>query len=397
MKILIVGDPHFGGSYSYGRTDIHKYVNTRLLDFFNTFDYIIDYIISNDISTLVITGDIFEHRRPQASELSYFSKRIKKLRDLKVDTHIVIGNHDMIRDQKVTTVDVLRSLKLDNVHIYPNIKSTSIGNGSDIVNFIFFPFRTRSMLGCSTNDDAIKRLSDRLKYEISKIPNKFPNILVGHLMIHDTRLGHVVSESSPDEIVLPCEMFKDLDAVIMGHVHSHCVIQNNPLVAYIGSMESKDFNESKMNKYFMVIDTENKLSCKFELLPVRKLHDIIIDFSDTQEKEFTNEIKTHLKKIDIKGDIVRVTIIMDSNMLYYFNKESLRKFLRRRLKVHHCIGIHPQIISKRQLRKATITERNDPLSSFNEYLDLEADSDMREKMREIGVQIIKDRKLAFQS
>jgi exonuclease SbcD len=396
MKVVILGDTHFGGGYSLGKTDAHRHVNTRLIDFSNTFDYVIDYIIANDVSHLIITGDIFEYRRPQASELSLFSKKIRKLIEFGIHTHIVVGNHDMIREQKATTIDVLRSLKLPTVHVYPDIESIVCGE-DDLINFIFFPFRTRQMLDCLTNEDAAKRLSDRLEYEINGLDSG-PIILVGHLMLQGTQIGNAVLETSPGEVVLPTKMFKKLDGVVMGHVHPHMIVRKKkPFMTYIGSMECKDFGEAKHNKYFLVIDNnKGKLKFNFEPLPIRPLHDIIIDQSDViSSKEVIEGSKEYLKEFAetniLDGSIVRVTIIMNERALYGFNKDKIRYFLKKDLKVNRCVGIYPQMVSKRQLRKSSITERNDPLVSFNEFLELELDLSMREKMKKVGTRIIKER------
>ncbi len=398
MKVVILGDTHFGGGYSIGRTDAHRHLNTRLIDFSNTFDYVVDFMVANDVPHLIITGDIFEHRRPQASELSLFAKKTRRLTELGIHTHIVIGNHDTIREQKTTTVDVLRSLKLPMVHVYSDIESISCGEDNDLINFIFFPFRTRQMLDCLSNEEAVKRLYDRLQYEIGGIDNSGPKILVGHLMLQGTRIGNTVLEASPGEVVLPLNMFKGLDGVIMGHVHPHMIIRKRkPFTAYVGSMESKDFGEAKHNKYFLLVDSEKKkLKFNFELLPVRPLYDINIDQSDASNGgEIVIGVKKYLKDFNKKhvldGSIVRVTIIMDDKALYDFNKDKIRYFLKKSMKVNYCVGVYPQMVSKRQLRKSSITERDDPEDSFKEFLELESDPVMRQKMKDIGIRIIRER------
>lgn len=398
MKVVVLGDTHFGGGYSLGKTDMHRHVNTRLVDFSNTFDHVVDYMVANDVAHFIITGDVFEHRRPQASELSLFSKKMRRLTELGIHTHIVIGNHDTIREQKTTTVDVLRSLKLPMVHVYPDIESITCGDNKDAINFIFFPFRTRQMLDCSSNEEAVKRLSDRLRYEMGGFEKKGPVILVGHLMLQGTKIGNAVLEASPGEVVLPVDMFQGLSGVVMGHVHPHMIVRKkSPFITYVGSMECKDFGEAKHNKYFLLIDnSDKKLIFNFEQLPVRPLHDITIDQSRANTaaeamKGTKEDLKKFAKNNEVEGSIIRVTITIDEAALYDFNKDKIRYFLRKNLKVNHCVGIYPLMVSKRQLRKSSITERNDPLSSFSDYLELESDPVMREKMREIGVRIIKDR------
>lgn len=396
MKVVILGDTHFGGGYSLGKVDIHRQINSRLIDFSNTFDYVIDYLVDQGAEHLILTGDIFELRRPQASELSLFSEKMFRLSELKIHTHIVVGNHDLTLAQKATTIDVLKELKLPYVHVYSDIKSITCGKGEDVINFIFFPFKNRKMFKCNTNEEAISRLRNHLEYEIKSI-TKGPRVLVGHLMLEGTNISPGVLESSLSELVLPLEMFKNLDATIMGHVHPHQIIQRDPLVAYIGSMERSKFDEGKHKKYLLLVETSDKdLIFNFEELPVRNLYDIVIDQSDTATcEEAYNNIYRFLteysEKQDLFGSIIRLQIFMSEGGLYGFKSEKILAFLKKEFKIHHCAGIHTHVSSKRQLRKESITERIEPLTAFNEFLDLEEDSPLKQRMKELGTQVIIER------
>jgi len=398
VKIVILGDTHFGGGYSLGKIDTQKQLNTRLIDFSNTFDYVVDYMISAGVRHFILTGDIFEYRRPSASELSLFSEKIHRLSETGIHTHIVIGNHDLIQAQRATTIDVLRKLKLPKVHIYTDIGSVICSDGSpDVINVIFFPFRTRRMLDCKTNDEAVSKLKDRLQYEVSSIAQG-PKILVGHFMFQGTVLGNNVLEGHGGEVVLPPSMFKKLDGAIMGHIHPHQIIKKSPLITYIGSMEKKNFGDAKHEKYFLVINTEkDDISFCFEKLPVRPIHDITIDQSSLKSgvkvtKNCIKYLKEFSKKNEMVGSIIRIHIFINEKSLYDLDKNMIETFTQDELKVHNCINIHTQVITKRQLRKSSITERKDPLGSFLDYLDLVEDPNMREKMKAIGSKIIKERK-----
>jgi exonuclease SbcD len=401
MKVVILGDTHFGSGYSMGRMHQYRRINTRLLDFSNTFDFVVDYMVSNSVFHFVITGDIFEHRRPQASELSIFSEKICRLEELGIHTHIVIGNHDLIREQKATTIDVLKNLKLPKTSIYSDISSVSCNDGSDnIINLIFFPFRTRYMLDCTTNKEAVDRFSERLQYESKGISNNGPKILIGHLMLQETRLGNTVLESNAGEVVLPHSIFKELDAVVMGHIHSHQIIQKDPFITYIGSMERKDFGESNVGKYFLLVDySDGKLIFNFKKLPVRDLYNITVDQSSAKNgEEVRKGVEEYLiqynKIHNMYGSIVRLTIFIDEQALFNLNRDAIKAFMKEKLKIQHCVsGIHIQIVSEKQLRKASITEYNDPLISFYEFLKLEKDDEIKKCMKEIGTQIIKERSI----
>jgi exonuclease SbcD len=395
MKLVILGDPHFGGGYSLGTIDPHRQINNRLIDFSNTFDYVLDYMKINNIKHFVITGDIFEHRRPYASELGLFSGKMRRLSEIGIHTYIVIGNHDTIQEQCATTIDVLKHLKLPMVHIFSDINSITCADIDNAINLIFFPFRTRRMLGCSSNVNAVGRSSERLQYEINSIHNNDVKILIGHFMLQDTPLGDKVASGHMGEVVLPLSMFDGLDGVIMGHIHHHYIVRKEPLIAYVGSMERKDFG-NKGEKYFLVVESkDNNISYKFEKLPTRPLYDINIDRSLPEEDEkITEYCKDELNKFsksnNMLGSIVRIGILIDECNLYNLDIECLKRFLKDDLKIHHCSGIHVQAIPKRQLRKSTITERIGPLESFKEYLTLIQDEEMRRLMYEKGKLIIEE-------
>jgi len=399
MKIVVLGDTHFGGGYSLGKTDARTHLNTRLLDFSNTFDFSVDYMVNNHVKHFVITGDIFEHRRPAASELSLFSKKMRRLTELGIHTHILVGNHDIIREQKTTTIDVLRSLKLPMVHVYPDIGSLSCSDDTEErINLIFFPFRTRQMLDCASNDEAVARLNDRLQYELRGLPKQYPSILIGHMMLQETKLGGTVLEGESGEVVLPCAMFDDLQAAIMGHVHPHQIIKKDPLIAYVGQMEARDFGEGRYDKYLLMIEyTKDKLLFNFEKLPSRPIYDIIVDQTSVDGgKEATQSTKEYLEDFssdnNMIGSIVRITVVMNEKSIFDFSRDSIRRFIKKKLLVHHCVGIYPQVISKRQLRRSSITESLDLEAAFNEFLELEEDLAIKERMKEVGTRIIRDRR-----
>lgn len=393
MRIVILGDTHFGGGFALGKTDLSSHLNTRLLDFSNSFDYVVDYMINNHVNHFFITGDIFENRRPQASELSLFSKKICRLSELGIHTHIVIGNHDLIKEQSATTLDVFDYLNLKFLHIYSDIESVVCDNS---LNVIFLPFRTREMLNCNSNEEAVERISSLLQYEVKKLDKK-PTIIIGHLMIQGTAIGNAVLDASPGEVVLPSNIFKNFDSVIMGHVHPHIIVKKKPFIVHLGSMECKDFGEGKHKKYFLAIDVnENKLSYCFEQLPVRSLYELTIDQSQAiSGKEATNDsmrqIKNFSLKNDLKDSIIRIEIIINEKCLYDLELDTIKRELKQTHKINYCVGIYPQVVSKRQLRKASITEHNDTLTSFTEYVELEEDIEIKNKMRLVGSKIIMDR------
>jgi len=399
MKLVILGDPHFGGGYSLGKIDRHSQLNSRLIDHGNTMDHVIDFMVEREASQLVITGDIFEHRRPEASQTAAFSERLARLTDHGIHTHIVVGNHDMVRAHNTTTVDMLRLLRLPNVHVWSEIDSIYCEDprGKPGINVIFFPFRTRQMLRCVTNVNAVKYLTDRLKYEICGIEHPGPKILVGHFSLQGAK-SHALSieTHAVSEIVLPLSVFKELDVTVMGHIHQHQVLSKEPFITHIGSMERTDFGEVNQPKYFLVVDTDSgEAEYKFHPLPIRPLHDLSIDQTGaTPENDVMTDIKNSIheyaKKHKMAGSIVRAEIVVNDRVANKVDTSELMRFFFKELSVNNCVGVYSTIVTKRQLRNSDITERVKPKIAFKKFLESIDDEALRKKLERHGNKIIEE-------
>jgi exonuclease SbcD len=191
-------------------------------------------------------------------------------------------------------------------------------------------------------------------------------------------------------------MFKDLDMVVMGHVHQFQIMQEDPLIAHLGSMERTDFGEAKYSKYLMLIEAEgDDLAYEFRPLPVRALHDISIDCTkcdDDAMKHVMAELDAFAAKRRMFGSIVRVEILVDEKDARDVNTAEVLKKLVKDMAVGNCVGVTTTVISRRQLRDSSITERLKPMEAFDRYLKMVDDKEIRDLMRKRGSLIIKGAK-----
>ena len=88
MKIAVLNDTHWGA-----RNDSPAFVN-----YFNRFydEIFFPYLQENNIKTVIHLGDVVDRRKFINFQVAHnFQKKFwKRLWDLKIDTHIIIGNHD---------------------------------------------------------------------------------------------------------------------------------------------------------------------------------------------------------------------------------------------------------------------------------------------------------------
>ena len=60
--------------------------------------------------------------------------------------------------------------------------------------------------------------------------------------------GEEVDEIS-NELMCPVEMFKDYDYAFHGHIHTPQVMNRNPHIAHIGSLDISNFGETNRSKF----------------------------------------------------------------------------------------------------------------------------------------------------
>jgi len=362
MKIAFIGDIHLGAGMSLGKIDPKTQLNTRLLDFINTFDNIIDKLIERDVRVIVLVGDIFETRHPTSAQLNAFSKCIQRVINNKLEVIIVVGNHDQQRTISTTTVDVFDSLKISGLSIYSEFNTHILKDehGKNI-NLILMPYRDRRMIGSKNVFDAV----DVIQNKINSLANNLngPKIAVGHFMIDKSITGENPSSFSINELILPINMFSNIDTVIMGHIHKHIVVsKKNPTIMYTGSMEKNSFGERQHQKVTLILDTNNVQN--IEILPhkTRALFEMNFNYSEMEKcfkHKITDKIILDIERFNMRWNlndtIVKFVTKVKKNDLYYVNQERIKEYILSK-NVKYLMPMQVSSTNSRKLRNKKITE-----------------------------------------
>lgn len=362
MKIGVIGDLHMGGAYNLGKLDQRTQLNSRLLDFSNTFNNIINDFLKRNVEVVLLTGDIFDTRHPTSAQLDVFSKCAQRAISKNMKIVVVVGNHDQLRTISTTTMDVFNSLKLSDIVVYSDIGVHNIKdkNGRDI-NLILMPYRDRRMVGATTNAEAVAKLQNELQL-ISKDLTGL-KIVVGHFMIDKAITGQGGEIFSMSELVIPSSIFKGFDVVVMGHVHKFEVIQRRkPLVVYPGSMEKITFGERHHTKVSIVLDTNEIDNPEIIKSNIRNLYKMEFDYIDS-DKYYKHQITDRIildierfhMKCNLKGAIVEIVVKVKENDLYYINQKRIKEYILNK-KVKHLLSPQISTVSLRKLRNKNITE-----------------------------------------
>lgn len=362
MKIAVIGDCHFGAAYNLGKIDPKTQLNTRLLDFSNTFNGIVDKCVKIGVKTVVLTGDIFETRHPTSAQLDAFSRCITRAVSKKLKFIIVVGNHDQQRTISTTTLDVFKSLKLDGVHVYSDMGTYDIVDEDDTaIKLFLMPYRDKRMVGADTNSDAIDVIREKLA-TLRNDSDADMNIVVGHYMVNSESDVFDIDSMSVNELRLPKDMFYNFDATVMGHVHQHGVISKKRVIIYSGSMEKVNYGEKLHKKVSIVLNTKNIKKVETINNNVRPLHEMVFDYTDANKLYKQNITKKIIEDIDIfcdeyrvKSSIVKLIARVKDNDLYHVNHNEIRSHISSK-GVEYLSSVEITSVSSRQLRNKDITE-----------------------------------------
>src|SRR3970040_1913121 len=116
IRMLHFADAHIGME-NYGRIDPEAGTSSRVRDFLDRLDEVIDYAINHEVDLAVFAGDAFKNRDPDPTQQREFAARIKRLADA-APTLLLVGNHDMpAMASKANSVDIFRALQVPNILI----------------------------------------------------------------------------------------------------------------------------------------------------------------------------------------------------------------------------------------------------------------------------------------
>jgi len=229
MKIALLNDTHFGA-----RND-----SPVFLEYFMKFyeEQFFPYLEENNIKTLIHLGDVTDRRKfiNFKTAHAFRQKFMKRLWEMKIDTHIIIGNHDTYykNTNEVNSVSELCTT-YDGVNepwIYTSPKEVEIGG----CRMLFLPWIC----------------DDNYEESIYAIDNSTSEICMGHLEIK----GFEMQKGIVNEQGLEKSQFKRFEKVISGHFHKK---SDDGHIYYLGAQYEMTWSDYKDPKGFHIFDTETR-------------------------------------------------------------------------------------------------------------------------------------------
>ena len=259
MKIALLNDTHFGC-----RNDSPHFAHYQQRFYDEIF---FPFIKKHNIKTLVHLGDVVDRRKFINYKTAHFFRQefMKRLWEEKVDTHIILGNHDTYY-KNTNQVNAITELctTYDGVNepwVYANPKEVTF----DGLNILFMPW-----ICDETYDESIHA-----------IEHSNSEILMGHLEIK----GFEMNRGFMNEQGLDKSIFKRFEKVISGHFHKK---SDDGHIYYLGTQFEITWNDYKDSKGFHIFDTQTRELTRISN-PLRIFKKIVYD-----------DTKTDYNKLDIE-------------------------------------------------------------------------------------------------
>ncbi len=322
MKILHTADIHLG-SNAFGRIDPKTGRNQRLLDFENSFRFMVDYALSQDIDLFLFCGDAYRTADPSPTEQQVFAECLRPVADQGIPIVMLTGNHDHpVSFGNASAIDIFQHLAGD-VHVFRRPASKRIDTTSGPLQLLALPWPVRSVLlfghdfRGKTPGDACFLLEQIyvsfIADECKKLDPGLPTVLAGHFSVN----GHQIAGSerrSPvthEPTFTPAQLTAfPIDYVALGHIHRHQNLATSPDMApvvYSSSIERVTFNEADQPKGFCLVTIQGSpktTSYEFIETPARRFLDLNVDVRGKADP--SADILAAIQAEEVTGTITRL-------------------------------------------------------------------------------------------
>jgi DNA repair protein SbcD/Mre11 len=377
MKILHFADIHIGME-NYAKLDPKTGLSTRLLDFFETFDFIVETALKEDVDAVVFAGDAYKTRDPNPTQQRGFGERIRRLAKV-IPVILVVGNHDTPNAEgRANTLDIYSALEIDNVWVSRTPELLKISTKSGDLQIVTLPWLHK-------ND--YKTIGEKLQLLYDKIDKNQPAIFLSHAEIVGAQYGSEKGMAIANDVTIPLSLIQDrrLSYVALGHIHKHQVLSkpsDKPLIVYAGSPHRIDFGEEKEDKGICLVNIDSKGKASFEFIktPCRAFLTITINLMPSDQNP-TKTILDEIAKNETSEKVVRVIINIPAGCEGEIEMDKIKKSLS---KANYIAGISRNIERQERVRfeGTDEVERLTPIDALRKYIETKKYSPEKKKKLE---------------
>ena len=398
MRILHFSDLHIGVE-NYGRTDPKTGLSTRLGDFLDSLEQVVEFALNEGVDLVLLAGDAYKGRDPTQTHQREFAKRLNRLSKAGIPTFLLVGNHDLpAASSRATAVDIFPTLEVANIHVGNSLKTYDVPTPSGPLQVLAVPWPRRSAILSREDSRGMsieqvrqtleERLTDGIEVAASQLDPTIPAILTGHVTVNGATVGTERSMMlGQDHVLLVSALVRpQVEYVALGHIHKHQILRPDPpMVVYSGSLQRVDFSEEGDEKGFCVIDLDpaapqGQRMTKFEFHKLDARSFVTVDVTlEPQDVDPTATVVRAIARKEIAGAVVRVRISLAAESDAHLKETEIRAALE---PAHFIASISRELAGTRRTRiSPSEGEDLQPMQALGLYLDSKnIEGERREKI-----------------
>ena len=387
MRILHFSDLHIGVE-NYGQTDPETGLSTRLADFLSSLDEVVEYALTEDVDLVLLAGDAYKGRDPSQTHQREFAKRLSRLSEASIPSFLLVGNHDLPNAvSRATAVEIFQTLQVPYLQVGSNLQNYTIPTKSGPLQILAVPWPRRSGILSReesrglTIEEVRQAVQDRMTQAIyaraESLDPDVPSILTGHVTVNGATVGTERSMMlGQDHVLLAGDIGRpQVDYVALGHIHKHQILRNeNPFMAYSGSLQRVDFSEEGDDKGFCVVDLDpaapqGKRLTDFDFHRLDARRFVTVDVTvPVGDPDPTSAVVRGIARKDVVGAVVRVRVTLPSEVEAQLRDSDIRDALS---EAHYIAAINRE--SPQEARRTRLDAESakdlQPMEALRLYLE----------------------------
>jgi exonuclease SbcD len=343
IRMLHFADVHVGME-NYGRTDPETGLSSRVVDFLQRMDEMIEYAKAHEVDLFIFAGDAFKNRTPNPTYQREFAWRVRDMAEV-APVMLLVGNHDLPTTlARASSIEIYDTLAVPNVFVGDNYELFQIETKSGPIQVATapYPIRSRLLENVKTQGMTITQVDEALQHELQVLMRSLaqkasqsdaPRVLTGHFTVSGAMLG---SERGVmigrDVAVLPSVLADPTwDYVALGHIHKFQNLtlgrSGVPPVIYSGSMERIDFGEEGDPKGFCWVELERGHT-KWEFVAVHARPFVTLRVDVRNAENPMQKILEAVGKYSLQDAVVRMIIQADLTTEPKIHDSTIQEALR---------------------------------------------------------------------
>ena len=406
MRILHFSDLHIGVE-NYGRIDPETGLSTRLGDFLDSLDQVVEFALNDGVDLVLLAGDAYKGRDPTQTHQREFAKRLNRLSRSGIPAFLLVGNHDLpAASRRATAVDIFPTLEVANIYVGDKLQTYNVVTPSGPLQVLAVPWVRRSAILSLEESRGLsiegvrqaleERLTIGIEMQAQDLDPDVPAILTGHVTVNGATVGTERSMMlGQDHVLLVSALDRpQLEYVALGHIHKHQILRSGPpMVVYSGSLQRVDFSEEGDEKGFCVVDLDpaapqGRRMTNFEFHKLNARNFVTVDVSvESQDADPTATVVRAIARKDITNSVVRVRISLAAETDARLRETEIRAALE---PAHFIASISRDVAGTRRTRiSPTEGEDLQPMQALGLYLDSRnIEGERREKIMRKAEELI---------